>query len=72
MGPRIQIGAKDRGRTSVAIVTHESVLQLLLLNWMGQDWRQSERDHLAMAPGSVSLVSLDRDGVPTIVWLNRH
>ena len=68
---RIQIYAQRQSHAHVALVSHETVLHLLLLNWLGRDWRESQRSHLAMAPGSVSLVSVDPQGAATIEWLNR-
>jgi broad specificity phosphatase PhoE len=70
---RIQLYARAHDLQQVAIVSHDTVLALLLLNWLGLDWRSLDAVELVLAPGATAAVTLDDTGAsrPRIEWLNR-
>jgi len=68
---RIEIHAAARGIERLAILGHERVLQLLLLNWLGLDWRALALVQLALEPGGHSRVTLAPVQPVSIDWLNR-
>jgi broad specificity phosphatase PhoE len=67
---RIQLYAETYGLERVAILSHETVLQLLLLNWLGLDWRALDHLQLALEPGATASVIV-QDASARISWLNR-
>lgn len=67
---RIQLYAETYGLERIAIVTHDSDVNLLLLNWLGLDWRAAERVHLDMDWCASAKVVLE-EGVTRIEWVNR-
>lgn len=69
---RIYIYAQTYGLERIAIVAHTSTLTLLLLNWLGLDWRAVERVSFAFEGGASCKVSLDdADDKVRIEWINR-
>ena len=67
---RITIYARSNDLANVAVVSHALPLHLLLLNWMGRDWRALDEVGTAPEHGSVSLVRIREDGGATIEWIN--
>jgi broad specificity phosphatase PhoE len=67
---RVMLYATANDRERVAIVAGDTVVSMLLLNWMELDWRALERLSFRLDPASSSLVELS-DGDPEIVWINR-
>ncbi|MEN6478795.1 MAG: histidine phosphatase family protein [Anaerolineales bacterium] len=67
---RILIYAEAHRLQNVAIVAGEQVLKLMLLNWLDQDWTGFTQQELALAPGSVTCVTIDDDGA-RIDYLNQ-
>jgi broad specificity phosphatase PhoE len=73
---RIRLYAETYGMGRVAIISHGYPIKLMLLNWLGYDWRANERLHFPVDFASSSRVTL-ADGVAasgTTVqfdWLNR-
>lgn len=68
---RIAIYAASNDLSRVAIVSHLLPLQLLLLNWMGRDWRALDEVDTALDHGSTSKAKLKENGSATIEWINR-
>jgi len=68
---RIRIYAQTNGLERVAIVAHASTNALLLLNWLGLDWRALERVSLTLDEGTTCKVSLSEDDGARIEWVNR-
>ena len=67
---RVQIYAQRRGLERVAFLGHATVLRLLLLNWLGLDWRAIPTLKLCLDHGSSSRLTLDDQHV-TVDWINR-
>lgn len=71
---RIRIYAETYGIERVAIITHGYVIKLMLLNWLGYDWRAHDRYRFPVDFASCTRVTLDdADGETTVQfdWLNR-
>jgi broad specificity phosphatase PhoE len=68
---RMEVYARARGLERVAIVAHTSTLGLLLLNWLGLDWRAMERLSLAFDGGATCRVTLSAGDQVHIDWINR-
>lgn len=68
---RITVFCQTQGYERVAIVAHADVVNLLLLNWMGLDWRALDQFAYGIDPGSSSLVVLEGGAPTTIAWVNR-
>jgi len=68
---RIYLYARTNGLERVAIVAHASTLTLLLLNWLGLDWRATARISFAFEGGASCKVSLDDEDNVRIEWINR-
>jgi broad specificity phosphatase PhoE len=66
---RVMLYAAAHDRERVAIVAGDTVLSMLLLNWMELDWRALERLSFRLDPASSSLIELS-DGDAEIVWIN--
>ncbi len=66
---RIEIYARAHSLPCVAIVAHRSVINLLLLNWLGLDWRALDTFCFTIAPGATSKVVLDGSAT-RIEWIN--
>jgi broad specificity phosphatase PhoE len=67
---RVMLYAEANNLDRVAIVAGDTVLSLLLLNWMELDWRALDRLSFRFDPASSSLVELSA-GHPEIIWINR-
>jgi broad specificity phosphatase PhoE len=68
---RIRIYAQANGLERVAIVAHTSTITLMLLNWLGLDWRAVEKVSFALEGGATCKVSLDDADMVCIGWVNR-
>lgn len=68
---RIEIYARANALDRIAIVAHESTITLLLLNWLGLDWRALDALTISVDPGATCKVTLDDDGHARIAWVNR-
>lgn len=68
---RIQLYAVSRRIGSIGIIAHGSTLQLLLLNWLGLDWRSAKSLDLSVDCGATCKVSLDGYRHVRIAWINR-
>jgi broad specificity phosphatase PhoE len=68
---RISIYARANHLERIAIVAHASTLNLLLLNWLGLDWRAIEKVSFGFAGGGISQVTLAQDDRAYIAWVNR-
>lgn len=68
---RIRIYAQANGLERVAVVAHASTNTLLLLNWLGLDWRARDRVSLALDEGATCKVSLNDADEVRIEWVNR-
>jgi len=68
---RIELVARAKGRDRLAIVGHDSTFALLLLSWLGLDWRSLEKLRWPFDAGSVTKVTLDDDGAIAIEYVNR-
>jgi broad specificity phosphatase PhoE len=67
---RIQVYAETYDLERIAIVAHVGVIQLLLLNWLGHDWRLAPRLQIMVEYAATCKVVLARDHVQ-IAWVNR-
>jgi len=68
---RIVLYASVHDQQRVAIVSHDLVLRLLLLNWLGLDWRSAEEADLHMDHGATAKVTVGTDGAARVDWVNR-
>lgn len=68
---RIQLYADANELDAVAIVGHHSTINLLLLHWLGLDWRAMEEVDFRLDFGGSSRVTLDGSGKASIDWINR-
>ena len=71
---RIRIYAETYGIERVAIIAHGYVIKLMLLNWLGYDWRANDRFRFPVDFASSTRVTLgDGDSGSTVQfdWLNR-
>ena len=68
---RIELYARTNSLERVAIVAHGSVLQSLLLNWLGLDWSRGRALHLDVDHGATCKIRLD-EGLVRVEWINRH
>jgi broad specificity phosphatase PhoE len=71
---RIRLYAETYGIERIALITHGTVIKLLLLNWLGYDWRASDRFDFPVAFASSTRVTLREGEAGTTVqidWLNR-
>ncbi|MBN1399661.1 MAG: histidine phosphatase family protein [Anaerolineae bacterium] len=68
---RIQLYAAANRLEAVAIVGHHSTISLLLLNWLGHDWRAMEQVDFRLDFCGSSKVTLDGSGKAHIDWINR-
>ncbi|NLT73071.1 MAG: hypothetical protein GXX94_02595 [Chloroflexi bacterium] len=66
---RILLYAETYNLHAVGIVASERVLNLLLLNWLGADWRQARHVRLSFAGSPVCRVTLADEKGATIEWL---
>jgi broad specificity phosphatase PhoE len=67
---RILLYATTRGWDRVGIVAGETVLNLLIANWLGQDWRLLQEGRLSFAESPICRVTLS-EGEPTVIaWLD--
>jgi broad specificity phosphatase PhoE len=66
---RIEIYAHAVRLERVAIVAHRRVINLLLLNWLGLDWRSLDTLYFSIAPGASCKVVLDGN-VTRFAWIN--
>jgi len=67
---RIELLAGAKGYERLAIVGHDSTIALLLLSWLGLDWRSLDHLIWAFDAGSSTKVTLN-DGKVSIDWVNR-
>lgn len=71
---RIRIYAETYGFERVAIIAHGHVIKLMLLNWLGYDWRANDRFRFPVDFASSTRVTLasgsDGDTVQ-FDWVNR-
>ena len=68
---RIELYATSCVLANIAIIAHKTIIGLLLLNWVGLDWRAAESLDLSFDPGASCKVSVDNDGSIRIGWMNR-
>lgn len=68
---RIELFARGNALERVAILAHETTINLLLFNWLGLDWRAAERVKLVVDYGATCKVTL-ADPVVRIEWVNRR
>ncbi|MHB1294601.1 MAG: histidine phosphatase family protein [Anaerolineae bacterium] len=68
---RIELFARGNALERVAILAHETTINLLLFNWLGLDWRTAERVTLVIDYGATCKVTL-ADPVVRIEWVNRR
>jgi broad specificity phosphatase PhoE len=68
---RILIYAQANHLERVAIVAHSSTCNLLLLNWLGLDWRAIEKVSFDFEGGAMTKVSLEQHDHVRIAWVNR-
>jgi len=68
---RIMIFCQTHDMTRLAVVAHDDVINLLLLNWMGLDWRAHDQFAFAIGPGATSRVVLQDNQPAAIAWINR-
>ena len=66
---RMEIYAHTVRLERVAIVAHRRVINLLLLNWLGLDWRSLDTLYFSIAPGASCKVVLDGN-VTRFAWIN--
>jgi len=69
---RIQIYAEANGLERIAIVAHGHVIKMLLLNWLGLDWRAGRRLRIPIDFGGTSKIVLEDEGGVRIEWINRQ
>jgi broad specificity phosphatase PhoE len=68
---RITLYAAANRLEAVAIVGHHSTISLLLLNWLGLDWRAMEQVDFRLDYCGSSKLTLDGSGRAHIDWINR-
>lgn len=71
---RIQIYAQTYGIERVAIISHGYVIKLLLLNWLGYDWRAHDRFRFPVdfaSSSKITLIDGDEGTIVQLDWLNR-
>ena len=68
---RIGLYAESKGLSSVVIIGHHSTINLLLLSWLGLDWRAADRLDVAVDHGSTCRLTLEEGRGPRIDWINR-
>lgn len=68
---RIGIYAETYGIDRVAIVSHGYVIKLMLLNWLGYDWRANDRFRFPVDFASSTRVTLGDGDTVQFDWLNR-
>jgi broad specificity phosphatase PhoE len=68
---RILIYAEAHRIERIAIVSHGRAINLLLLNWLGLDWRVWDKVEFALDWGAVCKVTLADDGRARVDWVNR-
>lgn len=68
---RLLLYAQNNALEQVAIVTHANVINLLLLHWLGLDWRTCEQAEFAINQGATCRITLRDDGYVHIDWANR-
>ncbi len=66
---RIEVYAMAHHLERIAIVGHGSTISLLLLNWLGWDWRARSRLEFAVSPGKSCRVIVEGERV-RIDWIN--
>ena len=69
---RIEIYAQANGLERIAIVTHGYVIKVLLLNWLGLDWRAGRRLRIPVGFCGTCKIGLREGGVVRIEWINRQ
>ncbi|MHB0859139.1 MAG: histidine phosphatase family protein [Anaerolineae bacterium] len=67
---RIELFARGNALDRIAILAHETTINLLLFNWLGLDWRAAERVTLTVDYGATCKVAL-ADPTIRIEWINR-
>jgi len=68
---RILIYCERSGVERIALVAGTDVLRLVLLSYLGLDWRVDERLSIAFDPGSTTRITQDSDGRVRVDWVNR-
>lgn len=68
---RIRIYAETYGIDRMAIITHGYVIKLMVLNWLGYDWRANDRFRFPVDFASSTRVTLGDGKAVQFDWLNR-
>ncbi|NLD73579.1 MAG: histidine phosphatase family protein [Chloroflexi bacterium] len=67
---RLEVYAGTYGVERVAVVSHQAVLNLMLLYWLGLDWRVADSTHFALDWCATAKVVVD-EGLTRVEWVNR-
>jgi len=67
---RIELYAATYGLERAAIIADEDILNLILLRWLGLDWRATRRASFSFDYGSSAKVKVE-DDVAHLEWLNQ-
>jgi broad specificity phosphatase PhoE len=68
---RVLLYCEHNALERIALVAGEAVLQLVLLSYLGLDWRVDEHLTIALDPGSVTRIALKPDDRVRVDWVNR-
>ena len=67
---RIEVYCGTYGLEHVAIISHEGVLNMILLSWLGLDWRSADTVRFDL-DGCATVRATLGDGPARIAWVNR-
>lgn len=67
---RMEVYTAAYGIERVAVVSHQAVLNLMLLYWLGLDWRVADSTHFALDWCATAKVVVG-EGLTRIEWVNR-
>ena len=68
---RLLLYAEDNDVATCLVISGPDVAELMLLNWLGHDWRSRDRLSLQLDPGAAACVDVLPGGEARIVWRNR-
>lgn len=69
---RIRLYAQANDLDRIAVVADERVLNLLIANWLGQDWRMLQHGQLRFDECMVCSADVREDRPTAITWRNHH